>query len=60
MFSYLVKYEEERRIKDVDVSFWTHQKKRPISGPKSKLPSKTTWEFHPPIRFTHCAHFFLL
>ena len=35
MFSYLVKYEEERRIKDVDVSFWTHQKKRPISGPKS-------------------------
>ena len=35
IMSYLVKYEEVKRRKDVDVSFWTHQKKRPISGPKS-------------------------
>ena len=36
--SYLVKYEELIRRIDDGVSFWTHQKKRPISGPKSKLP----------------------
>ena len=63
--SYLVKYEELIRRIDDGVSFWTHQKKRPISGPKSKLPyvgisptdSHTVQHFFVLIKTNNISHF---